>query len=78
MLLGGAGLFSVAFGLISMARREIWILGPIACGLIGIFSFFAILNTPLLGLCVLLALVQWRLIARAGPLEREAWLLRKP
>ena len=25
-----------------------------------------------------LALVQWRLLARAGPLEREVWLLRKP
>jgi hypothetical protein len=78
VLLGGAGLFSVAFGLLTVARREIWIVGPIACGFIGFFSFFALFNAPVLGLCVVLALLQWRLIARTGPLEREAWLLRKP
>lgn len=78
VILGGAGLFSVAFGLVTVARREIWIVGPIACGIAGFISFFAILNVPLLGLCVALALLQWWLIARAGPLEREAWLLRKP
>ena len=49
--------------------------GHIACGIIGFFSFFALFNAPVLGLC--LAPVQWRLIARSGPLEREAWLLHK-
>lgn len=72
------GAFSVVFGLITVARRELWIASAIACGLMGFISFFALVDTPLLVLCLVLAIVEWRLITRAGPLEREAWVLRKP
>jgi energy-converting hydrogenase Eha subunit H len=69
--------FSVVFGLITVARKELWIASLIACGLIAFIAFFALFDTPLLIVCVALGLLEWRLLAKYTPLERETWLLRK-
>lgn len=74
-LMAVTGAFSVFFGLLTVARRELWIVGVIAAGLLGLFSFFALFDAPLLGVCLVLTVVQWRLITRSGPLEREVFLL---
>lgn len=77
VLLAVTGAFSVVFGLITIARRELWIVSGIACVSIAFFSFFALFDVPLLFVCVTLALLEWRLITRSGHLEREVWLLGK-
>ena len=78
VLLAATGAFSIVFVLITVARRELWIVSAIACGFIAFFSFFALFDVPLLFVCVALALLEWRLITRSGHLEREVWLLGKP
>lgn len=77
-LMAGFGVFSVAFGLVTIARRELWIIGLVACGIIGVLSFFALFDAPQLIVCVALTLLEVRLANRSSVLERDAWLLRKP
>lgn len=69
--------FSVVFGLVTVARKELWIASLIACGLIAFIAFFALFDTPLLIVSVALGVLEWRLLAKYTPLERETWLLRK-
>jgi hypothetical protein len=76
-ILSGIAAFSIVFGLVTVARKELWIVSLIACGLIAFISFFALFDTPLLIVCVALGLLEWRLVAKYTPLERETWLLRK-
>ncbi len=76
-LLAAFGAVSLVFGLVSLATRGLWIAGAIACGMLGLLSCFAISSAPALGICIGLAVVEWRYLSRSGPLEREAWLLKK-
>lgn len=69
--------FSVVFGLLTVATRELWIISLIATGLIAFISFFALFDTPLLIVCFGLGLLEWRLVAQLTPLERETWVLKK-
>ena len=77
-LLAGLGVFSLGFGLLTVAQRRVWIVALIACGLMGFLALFGLLHAPLLVICMALALLEWRLVSRSAPLERDAWLLRKP
>jgi hypothetical protein len=76
-ILSGISAFAVVFGLITVAKRDLWIISLIATGLIAFISFFALFDTPLLIVCVALGLLEWKLVAQLTPLERETWVLRK-
>jgi len=73
-----AGLVSLAFGVVTVATRQIWILSIIACWLLAFLSFFAVLSAPLSATCVIVGLVSARLVNTSSKLERELWLAAQP